>query len=372
MSTVTKSPQSGGDLQSTLVYWISSESPGISHDDDDNDDVLLSADVYRRALPVLDRMLIVLQAIGLILNVTNIIVLTRPSMRSPTSRFLVAQSVLQLLYIVLRPLPALQRVFQTIVLTDLFYLIHGIYIINYALACLRRSMYCLQCLVSVERLLAVWMPLKAKQFLLVRRPGVFIVATPVLVFLVHIHITVQMEVFETTNPGNNRTVYSFRFTEHYRRYPQYFDGLGIALKTIFAYMSLLLLLVINVAIVGILKRSASTRKEMKTNVNADAAERRQSQMTLTILVSTFIFVFLCLPTASNSLATNVVPRSYGPFTKNRHLFLFINSFGVLLFFLAFSTDVFTYMFLSSAYRNTLLSILRMKRTRETLSSAKSR
>ncbi|KAL8593131.1 hypothetical protein ACOMHN_018057 [Nucella lapillus] len=352
--------------EGTQPYPLTSAPLGEINNDDDGE-VLLSADVYWRAFPVTAQVLYVLGGIALVLNALNIIVMTRPSIRSPTSTFLVALSVMQLVYTVVRLIPAIHRIFKPLVFTDYFYLINSIYIINYVLTSLRRSMYCLQCFISAERLLAVWLPLKAKQFLLVRRPWLFICLTPVVVLLAHLHVALKIEIFETRNE-RNQTVHSFRYSQHYQRDPEAFNQLSIAMKVVFVYLTLLMLIVTNLAMIHIIKRSASARKKMNTNVDMSAAQKRENQMTLTIVVSTVIFVVLCLPTVSSSLAANAAPQSYGPFSPHRYLYLFMNRFGGLLFELAFSTDFFTYVSLSTAYRNTLLRMLKLKKDRKSFSS----
>ncbi|KAL8557930.1 hypothetical protein ACOMHN_066232 [Nucella lapillus] len=288
-------------------------------------------------------------------------VMSRRSMRSPTTTFLLALSVLQLCYITLSLLPALYRIFNPLDVTDAFYIINGIYVANYFMTSLRRCMYCLQCFVSTERLLAVWFPLKAKQFLLVRRPWLFIFLTPVVVFLVNIHVPLKLEMWKKTTDVKNETIYTFRYSDHYRRHPEVFKELNIVTKSVFVYLTLCVMMATNLAMICVLIRSRNVRRQMNTTVDTQAAHKRESQMTMTILVSTLIFVVLCLPTVTNSLAYNAVPESYGPFSpRYRHIFLFVQKLGTVCFILAFSTDVFTYVGLSSAYRNTLLRMLKIK------------
>lgn len=81
--------------------------------------------------------------------------------------------------------------------------------------------------------------------------------------------------------------------------------------------------------------------------------RRELQLTITILVSTILFVLLNLPTVSNSIAYNAYPVTYGPFSVQKYLFYFLQDFGGVCFLLTFSTDFFTYVALSSAYRSCL-------------------
>ncbi|XP_070199800.1 FMRFamide peptide receptor frpr-18-like isoform X2 [Littorina saxatilis] len=280
-------------------------------------------------------------------------------MRSPTTSFLLAVSILQLVYILLHMPENFFNYFHAQSSSTRFYLLYSIYVSNYCLPCARRCMYVLQLFVSVERLLAVLVPLRARQFLLVRRPRVFILATPLLVFLAHIHVCLKLEVYHATTTGQgNKTTYSYRFTAAYERYPRLFDIVSIVLKSLFVYLSLLLLLVVNVTVLVVLRRYTGRRGQLTTNMDTNVARRREKQMTLTILVSTLIFIALCLPTASNSLVFNVIPGSYGPLIpKHRYLFFFIQKFGSLCFLLAFSTDFFTYIALSSMYQNTLRGML---------------
>ncbi|KAL8593130.1 hypothetical protein ACOMHN_018056 [Nucella lapillus] len=364
MSSMTSqsSPLSQAALSTQQLTVMTSSSVDMSRGEEGG--ALMSADVLWKSFSIMDYVLYVLEVVGLILNALNIAVMTRPSMRSPTSPFLVALSVLQFVYISIRFFPAVYNISNPMSFTDFFFLINNIYINNYGLTSLRRSMYCFQCFISTERLLAVWLPLKAKQFLLVRRPWLFILTTPVIVSLAHIYYPFRIEVFETTSPTNNETIYSFRYSEHYLRHPEYFNILGIVTKAVFVYVTLMMLIVLNLAMIGVIRRSASVRRRMNTNVDLDAAQKRESQMTMTILVSTLIFVVLCLPTASSSLAADTAPKSYGAFTSQRNLFLFMNKFAALLFTFAFSTDFFTYISLSSAYRNTLLRMLKIRRNRK--------
>ncbi|KAL8557929.1 hypothetical protein ACOMHN_066231 [Nucella lapillus] len=376
MSTMTSqtSPLSQAALSTQQLTVVTSSSEDMSGGEGGGG--LMSADVLWKSFSVMDHVLYVLegfniylpfQVVGLILNALNIAVMTRPSMRSPTSAFLVSLSVLQFVYITIRFIAAVYGIFNPVGFTDFFFLVNNIYINNYVLTSLRRAMYCLQCFISAERLLAVWLPLKAKQFLLVRRPWLFICLTPVVVFLAHLHVALKIEIFETRNE-RNQTVHSFRYSQHYQRDPEAFNQLSIAMKVVFVYLTLLMLIVTNLAMIHIIKRSASARKKMNTNVDMSAAQKRENQMTLTIVVSTVIFVVLCLPTVSSSLAANAAPHSYGPFSPHRHLYLFLNRFGGLLFVLAFSTDFFTYVSLSTTYRNTLLRMLKMKNDRKSFSS----
>ncbi|PVD21416.1 hypothetical protein C0Q70_19589 [Pomacea canaliculata] len=105
--------------------------------------------------------------------------------------------------------------------------------------------------------------------------------------------------------------------------------------------------------IAVLKKHSEHRRQMKTNVDARASQMRELQLTITILVSTILFVLLNLPTVSNSIAYNAYPVTYGPFSVQKYLFYFLQDFGGVCFLLTFSTDFFTYVALSSAYRSCL-------------------
>ncbi|KAK7446250.1 hypothetical protein BaRGS_00040279 [Batillaria attramentaria] len=318
---------------------------------------LMSEEVYTSANLVLGRVVYSLQALALVSNVINVLVMTRRSMRSSASRYLVSMSVVQLIYIVLLLVPTVHGLLTPRVMTDVFYLAYTIYVKNYVMSCLRRVLYVLHCLVSVERLLAVLLPLKAKNYVIVMKPVIFIVVTPIVIFIAHIHVALKLEVEEVVGEDNS-TFHSYRYTDLYLRHPHLFSTLNVASKVIFVYGTLLFLVVANVVLIVALRIHAAKRRQMDTNINVSAARRRERQMTVTILVSTLIFTVLCLPTVSNSVVYNLVPESYGPFTTHRYLFQFVQSLGGACYVLAFSSDFFTYVSLSSAYRNTLLRMVK--------------
>nr|KAG5687260.1 hypothetical protein BaRGS_016435 [Batillaria attramentaria] len=315
----------------------------------------MSQDVYLSAQEVLDGVKKGLQALGLVLNVLHVIVMTRKSMRSPASRYMVSMSVVQLIYIVLSLVSTVHRLLTPRVMTDVFYLVYTIYVGNYVMSCLRRLLYVLHCLVSTERLLAVLMPLKAKGYAIVTRPGLFIAVATVVVFVCNVHVALKLEVYETSDTDNS-TFHSYRYTDVYVRHPHLLDTLNVASKVVFVYGTLLFLVVANIVLIVALRRHATKRREIVSDM--DTRQRRERQMTVTILVSTLVFTFLCLPTVSNSVAYNLIPESYGPFTSHQYLFQFVQTLGAACYLLAFSTDFFTYVFLSTAYRNTLMRMLR--------------
>lgn len=156
---------------------------------------MMSLDTYTQVSVSLDQVMYAFQVLAIIFNILNIIVLTKSSMRSPATMYSVALSVIQLLYVALTLVTTLNNLARPgPKLNDLFYLVYSIYVGNYVMPSFRRCIYSLRCLLSLERLLAVALPLKAKQFVIVTRPHLFILATSVVVFIANIHVCFKLEV----------------------------------------------------------------------------------------------------------------------------------------------------------------------------------
>lgn len=156
---------------------------------------LMTLQEYTHALTHLEQVMNAFQAIAIIFNVNNIVVLTRKNLRSPTTRYSVALSFIQLFYVALSLVSTLNNLVRPgPKLNDLFYLVYSLFVGNYVMVSIRRCIYCLRSCVSLERFLAVATPLKARQFLVVRNPLFFIFAAPIVVFIASIHVCFKVEV----------------------------------------------------------------------------------------------------------------------------------------------------------------------------------
>lgn len=72
---------------------------------------------------------------------------------------------------------------------------------------------------------------------------------------------------------SNSTLYAYRYTAMYKQHPEHFDNASVAMKSIFEYTILLLMLAFSVATIVVLRRHTRLRKAMNTNVNTDAAQK---------------------------------------------------------------------------------------------------
>lgn len=156
---------------------------------------LLSQQSYAKLTIYLEQMMYTFQVIAIVFNIINVIVLTRKSLRSQAVYYSVALSVIQLFYVFLSLVSILNNLIRPgPKLNDLFYLVYSVYVANYVMVSVRRCIYCFRCFVSLERLLAVAIPLKAGQFLIVSNPVVFVFTTPVIVGITSIHVCFKLEV----------------------------------------------------------------------------------------------------------------------------------------------------------------------------------
>lgn len=232
---------------------------------------LMGMQTYLKATDVLKQATYASEAIAIVFNIINVCVLSSRRMRSPTMAYVVALSVAHLVYTFVSLVDTFRQLVIPYSLKDVFYLTYGIYISNYLLSCIARIINGYHCLMCLERLLAVLVPLKARQFRLVRSPLLFIFLMPVVTFLAHIHVCLKLEVFQVTAPDNS-TYPFYRYTSMYLRNPEPFDNLSIAVKSIFVYGQLLVLMVGSILTIAVLKKHSEHRRQMKTNVDARASQ----------------------------------------------------------------------------------------------------
>ncbi|PVD32028.1 hypothetical protein C0Q70_07454 [Pomacea canaliculata] len=171
--------------------------------------------------------------------------------------------------------------------------------------------------VSSERLYAVYRPLHVKQFIIARRPLLFIAATFLLTACYHIYVPLQYTYY--MSPGINGTkIVVVGYTDLYTGSKDIIDGFSSAGKFIFIFLPLVWISVFNVLVVCFLRRHSYDRRTIKSTADVETTSRRDRQMTLTILACTAGYVLFIVPGAIHFLALVVVPE-YNFFGKEAKL-----------------------------------------------------
>ncbi|XP_048252701.1 putative G-protein coupled receptor F59B2.13 [Haliotis rufescens] len=319
---------------------------------------LISPEKAYAVIAYIKPMNIVLYMLALILNSLNISVFMSQD-HSSTNCYLIAISAGDILY------AACLSVGDTYITITANYqsLFHNTwvnYVGLYVEPVLQRIINCLVFLVSIERLIVVVYPLKAKEFVLMRRPKSIIMMAVLTTALFHIFSPLRYTVTATTDPTTNATVFSMVPSQLFLQNQAILRGMSTASKVLFVYTFLIGGLILNVLVVCALKHHSKKRRQMATTTDTDKAAKRERQTTITIVTSSFVFLFLALPISTNSIVFNLFPDVYGPNTPNYYVFLMVQNLSSILSSLSLSTDFVAYFFLSTSFRTTFYRIVHIK------------
>nr|KAG5687261.1 hypothetical protein BaRGS_016436 [Batillaria attramentaria] len=272
-------------------------------------------------------------------------------MRSPTSVYLMALSVTEILYVTVEVIPLIYDAITPLTRTSHFYFTYGLFVSNFVFASLGRFTYCLTALVCMERFFGLAFPMRAVTTRLVRFPKAIVLVSLLVLLASHVNIFLKYEVYLLEVRDNGEEIYSFRFTEFYTANADLMDTWSLINKVLFAYVMLFLSVLANILLVFALRRHHRSRLEMTTNDNQTRRKRQDRMRTLTILVSSGVFTILSLPSNIHSMAALLA--SYGFNSPVRHTFLFFQLLASVLFELAFCSDFCVYVIFSATYRATL-------------------
>ncbi|XP_067684524.1 proteinase-activated receptor 1-like [Haliotis asinina] len=319
---------------------------------------ILSRETYFTIEKYIKVSTLILSVIALILNSLNISVFVSQD-RNSTKYYLMAISIVDIIYAAVE---CFESIYIMVMANEsLFSYGFRLYTSLYLKPVLLRSINCLIVLVSIERLLVVVYPLKAKDFIFMRRPKSIMVMVILAVLLFHIFSPLRFTITSTTDPTQNLTSLTVGYSQLFRQNPALMRGMSTASKVIFVYTLLIGGLILNLLVVCVLKRHSKKRQEMKTTTDADKAARRERQTTITIVTSSSVYLFLSLPLATTSILNNMIPDVFGRNKPAYYVYLLMEKLGSALMDLSMSTDFVSYLFLSTSFRTSLFSILHIKR-----------
>lgn len=317
------------------------------------------------ALDVILKFRYVIVPLALLATSCNAIVFLQKSVRSTTSRYIVGISLVQIATLLI---DVGYHVLTAVTSEkDVAYLVYGFYFMGFVFIILRRGTYCVMCLVSVERLYAIARPLHIKSFVLVRFPKTSIFAAYAVSILLNIVVVVKVQLKAISVPSMRAgspqfvTVYIFALTDWYKANNEFVETVSLAAKILFDFVSISVLLIVNVLTLMFLRRYNAIRRSIQSSTDAEMESRRQRQMTVTILGSTACHVLFSLPLAFHSLAQAVDP-SYNPNGEDnpmKNFYRFITDFSYLCILFSCFADFVTFALLSSAYRSAFKSVFRL-------------
>lgn len=247
---------------------------------------LISPEILTIASYHLDKTRRFQEVVALVLNILNVVVFTQKKTQSSATSYLKALSLAKIVYLSVGLIEPTYNLFATMEPTSYIYIFYTLIMKSYFLSCLGRFMYCLSCLVSLERFLVIAFPLQAKQFRIVRSPSLFILILCISQFVCNMYVCLTYEFYEiqtlsvsldvtpqrSNYSGSCQTRWSFRKSTIYLSNPGVIELWGVVAISVFVYSMLMLGLLINIFLVIALRRHI--RQHRKTVTSSEDAGRR--------------------------------------------------------------------------------------------------
>ncbi|CAL1530430.1 unnamed protein product, partial [Lymnaea stagnalis] len=182
---------------------------------------------------------------------------------------------------------------------------------------------CLTTMLSVERLVAVYFPMKAK----VMCGRVMTTTCIILIYLVTAIVFIPMALkyngyYKTVN---NQTVYTMG-TSELGRNTVFYLVYGNVLNVVFRLIPILVLILVNILIACAIRRTWSFRRSMS---NGGSASYEQNRITLMLLMVSLVFLICILPGAIHSIV-NQIYKQYSRFGSQSNIY---DVFGNITYFL---------------------------------------
>ncbi|PVD32026.1 hypothetical protein C0Q70_07452 [Pomacea canaliculata] len=291
-----------------------------------------------------------------IVNLIKTAVFAQKCMRKASSgKFMLALSSSHFTWLLFRVLHSIAKRAITdpekVYAYDMFVLYVGISVGNV----LYRSCLFIACLMSSERLYAVSRPLHIKQFILARRPLLFVFAIFLLTACYHMYVPLQYT-FYMVSGINGTKIVVFGYTDWYFGNRNIVNGFSAAGKIIFIFVPLVWISAFNALVVYFLRRHSDDYKTVQRTADEEAISRHDRQMTLTILACTAGYVIFILPATLHFLALTVVPE-YNYTGRLENMVRLMEEVQDFCLQLSFMSDFLSFLLLSKAFRDCLMHLL---------------
>ncbi|KAK6177461.1 hypothetical protein SNE40_015556 [Patella caerulea] len=308
----------------------------------------ISRSTYELLLKILSYCNRVCFVIAMILSLLSLIIFCDNNMRSPTSMYLVAFNLVELLNVLMGVMFEISESLNGIKV----FVYCSLYLNTFVVVALTRISYWLNCVISAERFVAIAFPFKAKFCKVVKHPLIFIVAVVSISLLFHSFTLFKFHLIADVSTANH-TSWKYELTDIFHGYRHVFVWMSLASKVLFVLLPLVGSLLMNIGTVAALLKHRRLQRRLNI-LNRPIKERYNTKC---ILVSTFVFVVLVSPVNINAVAANVIPE-YGFGTQYDDLFQLIMKIGILCSILSGCTNFISYLTISTQFRNVFLCLCR--------------
>ena len=303
---------------------------------------------------------------GLVGNTVNVAVLTRPSMKSSTNRYLTALAVYDMLYLILVSALSLSH-YETIASSYFYAWFNQLIVRPLTDTCSNTGVW-LTLTFTVERYIGVCHPLKGKVWCTPRRAQIIIsavcLAAAAITFPEFFERTVVIKLDDVTNDD----VIRFDVTRtEFGSSASYTFGYTYANQALFTFIPLVLLVFFNGLLIRQVVTSNKDRIKM-TCVNEERQSRDQQRITVMLISVVIVFLLCQLPQSVQNLyrVYKTVTHSLTP--SIRDILRITGNVFNLLVIINCSTNFVLYSSFSSKFRSTFAKIFFRQKINKTVSA----
>lgn len=227
-------------------------------------------------------------------------------------------------------------------------------------------------LLCIERFIAVYYPMQAHMTCTKRNTVIAIVLIYVSTFLVFLPFAFKWTAITVQTPMNT-TITRGNFTQFYFDNVTFYTIYGTLLNVIYRFLPLLIIPVLNIKMIGAVRRTWKLRRKMSSG-NHNTASRRfsgksesyrnadeENHITIMLLTVSFVFFICILPGALNSIGTHIW-EEYSRKGHARHLYITLMSITYLLETINSSVNFIIYMACSKTFRSLYKNIFCCSKT----------
>lgn len=295
--------------------------------------------------------------VGFPTNILNCVVFVRQGLRDRMNLCLFCLALVDMFYVVLYSLsgshcwvgffrPDLENWWKWSVRSNLIGFYQGFQL----------SSGCLTTIISVERCVCVFMPLKASTLVKTRTIGLLILSTVFVVQLLCLTYSLKMDVVLRSNPFTNVTDYQLFPSSLYFKHQLIFDIIqDIVTNTVIPLFTFTVVVVSTIITVVQLKRTIAWRQSSSSSLQENSATSRQLTLVKTLVIVSCIFIFTSSPIVAFSTSSLLEPEF---FINRRYNNLFYVSYLLYatLCLINSSINFFVYVHRSSRYREELRAL----------------
>ncbi|XP_041366160.1 probable G-protein coupled receptor B0563.6 [Gigantopelta aegis] len=347
------------DLHETLLnqsnfVTYSTEMP-IFHQ---NEEIFASKGAVRKFLFVFGMILIpTFSLFGSIGNLVSIVVLVHHRMRNTTNYCLAALALSDLLFLIHSLWFAIINIYKSRDpirgdnLRVLTYPVLG----AYGSVVTARITSWLTSMLSVDRFIAVYCPMKAKTICSKRLTCVAIFVIYTITAVTFIPLALKYTTYKQATI-NNQTYGILKLTKTaLGRDKQFLTIYGIFLNIFFRFLPCIVLIILNILIMTAIRKTWNLRRIMSKSSSSSGRQYEQNRITVMLLIVTFVFVLCILPGAIN-ITCSQIWQEYSRLGRNRNLYLCISNVTYFLETVNSSINFIIYMAFSAKFCKTYKEI----------------